>query len=176
MDQLIPDPPKVELCEDQLFLFDIACADFNGDGIDEILLSGREPADPSGWQLFATIYTYDPESGNLTNQLKQTIYTQPDPLYDIGNFNLATGHLLTTEKDQAIIGFYQYSPDARINQTDDTVSVTIIPFETDNLLSDILVGSAVVQKRDTLDIDCMYARISTMTAYDVNTKKHHFRD
>ena len=168
MDQLIPDPPKVELCEDQMYLFDIACADFNGDGIDEILLSGRESASPSGWQIFSTIYAYDPESGNLTNQLKQTIYTQPDPLYDIGNFNLATGHFTTTDKDQAVIGVYQYNPYARDNQTEDTVSVTIIPFETDDLLSDFVVGSPVVQKRDTLDIDCLYSRISTMTAYDVN--------
>jgi hypothetical protein len=168
IDQLITNPPKIELCEDQMYLFDIACADFNGDGIDEILLSGREPANPTGWQLFATIYTYDPESGNLTNQLKQAIYTQPDPLYDIGNFNLTTGHLTSTDKDQAVIGVYQYNPDARINQTDDTVSVTIIPFETNDLLTDIVVGTQVIQKKDTVDIDCMYSRISTMTAYDVN--------
>ena len=165
MDQPIENPPKVELCEDAMYLFDIECGDFNGDGTDEILLGGREPASPSGWQFFTKIYTYEPESGNLVAKVKETIYTQVDSLYDVANLNLAAGHLATTNKDQAVVGFYQYNqyrPDA------DTVSFTIIPIEANDLLTEISVGPLVVQKKDTLDAGCMIFRESTMKVKDIN--------
>jgi len=169
MDQPIENPPKVKLCEDAMYLFDIECGDFNGDGTDEILLGGREPASPSGWQFFVKIYTYEATSGNLTAQVKDTVYTQLDSLYDVANLNLAAGHLTTSDKDQAIVGFYQYNPDSwLISQTPDTVSYTIVPIEANNQLTEIIVGPALVQKKDTLDASCMISRISTMKTKDIN--------
>ncbi|MEN8194480.1 MAG: T9SS type A sorting domain-containing protein [Bacteroidota bacterium] len=169
MDQFVPDPPKIELCEDGTYLFEIECADFNSDGIDEILLGGREPANPTGWQFFIKMYSYEIESGNLIAKVKDTVYTQVDPLYDVSDLNLGAGYLTSMDKEQAIVSFYQYNPYARDSQIPDTVSFTIIPIEANDLLTKITVGSPVVQKKDTLDgDDCMYSRLSTLEAYDVN--------
>lgn len=168
IDQEIPEPAKVELCEDEMHLFEIECGDFNGDGIDEILLGGRESANPSGWQYFARIYSYEPSSGNLVAQVKDTIFTQPDSLYDVANLNLAIGHFTNPDKEQAIVGFYQYSPFARDNQTADTVSYTIIPIEVNSLLTEFTIGTPYIQFADTLERDCFYNRLSTLVAADVN--------
>ncbi len=168
MDQALTEPPKIELCEDWMHLFEIECADFNGDGIDEILLGGRESANPSGWQYFAKIYSYEPASGNLVAQVKDTIYIQPDALYDVANLNLAVGHFSTPDKEQAVIGFYEYNPFARNAGIADTVSYTIIPFEVNDLLTEINAGSTLIQKVDTLESGCHYSRISTLVAADVN--------
>ena len=74
MDQPIIEPPLVDLCEDQMFLFEIECADLNGDGIDEIVLAGREPRDPFGWQIFINVYSYNAETGQLVAQVSDDIY------------------------------------------------------------------------------------------------------
>ncbi len=168
IDQSVPEPPKIHLCEDKMRLFEIGCGDFNGDGTDQILLGGREPASPSGWQYFAKIYSYEVASGNLIARVKDTIYTQPDSLYDVANLNLAVGHFTSQEKEQAIIGFYQYNPFAGIGESD-TVSYTIIPFELNDPLTEISIGPELIQEADTLDIGCFYSRFSTLIATDVNT-------
>ena len=146
MDQALVSPPEMNLCEDYAHLFEIECGDFNGDGIDEILLGGREPATPSGWQYFAKIYSYESASGNLVAQVKDTVYTQPDTLRDVANLNLAIGHFTTPDKEQAIIGFYQYDPFARNSQVADTVSYTLVPFEVNQQLTEINTGTIRIQK------------------------------
>jgi hypothetical protein len=168
MDQPIVEPAELELCEDQMHLFEIECGDFNGDGIDEILLGGRENASPSGWQYFTTIYSYESGTGNLVAQLKDIVYTQPDPNYDVANLNLAIGHFSTQEKEQAIVGFYEYTP--LTSRVTDTVSYTIVPFEVNDLLTEINVGPIYIQRTDTLEggDDCHYSRFSTLVAADAN--------
>ena len=168
MDQPVPKPPKINLCEDGMSLFDIECGDFNGDGTDEILLGGREPASPSGWQFFAKIYSYDAQSGNILARVKDTLFIQPDPQYDVADLNLAVGHFISMNNEQAIAGFYQYNPYSLANDTPDTVSFTVIPFEVNNLLNEINVGPLEIQKKDTLEAQCMYFRTSTLKAADVN--------
>jgi hypothetical protein len=166
MDQQIEVPSESDLCEDNASLFDIKCGDFNGDGKDEILLSGREPANPSGWQLFTNIYAYDEATAHLIAEVKKVVYTQPNPAYDLNNINLAAGHFATGNKDMAIIGFCQGNPIKYPNP--DTVSYTIIPIEVNDLLTDITAGSPVIQKLDTLGIDCLYDWLSTLKSKDVN--------
>ena len=168
MDPEIFEPLKIDLCEDVLKLFDIECGDFNGDGIDEILLGGREPASPYGWQFFTRLYTYDQTSEDITEQVHQIVYVEPDTLYDVAELNIATGHFTTADKEQAIVSFCQYNPYARDNATADTVSFTLVPVEANDLLTEINAGPAVVQKNDTLVTDCMCGRVSTLKGEDLN--------
>ena len=168
MDQPIEYPPDINLCEDQTYLFDIECGDFNGDGIDEILLGGREPANPSGWQFFTKIYAYDETSGNLIAKVKKVVYTQPNPDYDVNKLNLAAGHFITGNKDLAIVGFCEGVPEKQFpNPGPDTLSFTIIPIEVNDLLTDITAGSPVIQRLDTIDISCD-EWFSTLEGKDVN--------
>jgi hypothetical protein len=160
MDQPVPEPPEMNLCEDRTYLFDIECGDFDDDGIDEILLGGREPANPTGWQLFASVYTYNPVNGALSAKVKKIIYTSTEN--QLITVNLASGHFTTAAKDLAVAGFYQVP-----TSWPDTLSYTIIPIEINDSLNEILTGALVTQKQDTLDQGC-YSRISTLVAEDIN--------
>ncbi|MBN2708798.1 MAG: T9SS type A sorting domain-containing protein [Calditrichaceae bacterium] len=162
-------PPVIELCEDRMHLFDIECGDFNGDGIDEIILGARQQADPDGWQFITRVYSYDSVSGDLTAKVDKSIYIQDNSIYDVANLNLAAGYLTAADKEQIVAGFYQYNPEARGSHPD-TAFVTLIALEVNDMLTDITTGPAVEQHRDTIDIDidCMYDRLSTLTTEDVN--------
>ncbi len=61
----LTDPPEMWLCEDQTYLFDMESGDFNGDGIYELLIIGREDGQPgNAWNIFANVYAYDDQNQN----------------------------------------------------------------------------------------------------------------
>lgn len=168
MDQWVAEPPEINLCEDQMILFDIECADFNGDGIAEIMLSGRKGLTPAGWSLFTNIYSYDSLSTNLLPKAKNDVFIQLDPLYDIANFNTAAGKFVTSDKASGILGCYQYNPLSRDGGTPDTVSYSLIPFNVSPDLNTLQVGEPFIQLKDTLLVGCFYDRLSVLICKDVN--------
>ena len=166
-DQEIQVPPEISLCEDQVYLYDIECTDFNGDSIDEILLTGRMAYDPAGWQIFANIYAYNESSGNLEARIKDTIYTQTKSYVDIGNFNTASGKFHSTDMEDAVIGFFQYNTIYHTG-ADDTIANILIPVQVDAQLSAMSIGEPIYQRQDTIPWACYYSRTSTLYPSDVN--------
>jgi hypothetical protein len=164
-DQEILEPPVSNLCEDMMLLYDIQCADFNGDGIDEILLSGRTNMDPSGYKIFANIYAYDTLSRQMKALTKKIIYSQPDSNYDIGNFNTAAGNFHYPNKEDVAVSLLEYNP---IYTATDTISNLLIPFELNPELTTIIAGDPIYQRQDTIPHQCFYNRISTLIPVDVN--------
>ncbi len=169
-DQEIQVPPDFKLCEDQLYLYDIECADFNGDSIDEILLTGRMAFEPGGWQIFANVYSYNESSGNLEARIKDTIYTQAKSYFDIGDFNTASGNFHSPDMEDAVIGFFQYNTDFGTDWTD-TIANILIPIEVDAQLSSMTIGEPIYQRLDTIPWECLYSRTSTLCAADVNNDR-----
>jgi hypothetical protein len=165
-DQEITEPPQVNLCEDNLVLFDLQCADFNGDGIDEILLSGRISLALEGYQVFANLYAFSESGDTLEAMVKDTIFIQSNPSFDIGNFNSASGNFHSPDEEDAVIGLFQYSPVAAIS---DTISNILIPLEMDSQLTTITAGEPIYQRQDTVPFDCYYRRTSTLLPVDLNS-------
>ncbi len=169
MDQKLSVPPDIGLCEDELFMFDIECADFNGDDIDEILLTGRNGAGETGWEIFANIYAWDSLASEIVLKSQKTLFSREDNRYDIGNFNVATGHFITVEKEHGVVSLFQYMPKIYGGGLPaDTISNILIPFGADAGLENITVGEPVFQQQDTLARDCWYDRFSTLICSDVN--------
>jgi hypothetical protein len=163
-DQEISAPPEIEVCEDQVFLYEIECVDFNSDGIDEILLSGRKAYEPAGWQIFANIYAYNEAEEILEAKVEQPLYTQTNPNRDVTCFNTASGKFFYPDSEQAVVGFYQHNP----TRPPDTVAYILIPFDADNQLNTLNIGEPIYQWQDTLGDEPCYSRSSTLTAIDVN--------
>ncbi len=171
MDQAVQHPPKIGLCEDYLYLFDLECGDFNGDGVDEILLTGREEMAPAGWQMFANVYTYNTGTGELEAAAKDIIYTQPDTTSDLSNLNIAVGHFNSADRDQAVISVNQYGPyiySQYQTDPDDTLSFYLFPLELDDQLSTFKQGATHIQMEDTVARGCYYSRLSTLMSRDLN--------
>jgi hypothetical protein len=166
MDQEITNPPAYGLCEDQLQLFDIECADFNGDNIDEILLAGRVGSG-EGWELFTNIYQWDTLATQLVLKSDTVLYSREDIAYDIANLNIATGNFITGEKEAGVISFLLYIPTVDVDDPD-TLSNILIPFETDESLENFTIGEPVYQKQDTLLATCWNSWLSTLICQDVN--------
>ena len=80
---------------------------------------------------------------------------------------MASGHFFTLDKEEAVIGFYQYCPD-NINNVSDTVSFSLIPIEVNTPLTEISAGLPVVQKQEIIPFDCRYGRKSTLVGKDLN--------
>ena len=168
-DQLVTEPPEINLCEDQTSLFHLECADFNGDGIDEILLTGRQARDPEGWQIFANVYSWNESNSNLELIDKKVLYTQTNPGYDIGNINSEAGFFHSADKESAVVGIFEYHTDAYGDgSTWDTVANILLPLEMDDQLNEISTGEPVFQRQDTLPPECYYNRGSTLHARDFN--------
>ena len=169
MDQKVTIPPKINLCEDQLLMFDIECADFNGDGIAEILLTGRNGVGENGWEIFADIYSWDSSASQIVLKSNATLYSREDNTYDMGNFNVAAGHFISADKDNGVVSFLQYLPDVYgTGASEDTISNILIPFGVNADLDLITVGEPVIQQHDTLATECWYDRFSTLVCLDVN--------
>ena len=168
-DQLIEEPAGINLCEDMMFIFDIECADFNGDGIDEILLSGRRDRDPSGYHIFANVYSLNQGTGNLEAKTKKDIFSQEIANYDIGNFNMASGYFHSTTTKDAVIGLLQYEKDVYGGIIKNTfVSNILIPVSANSLLNEMTVGDLIYQRHDSIPNRCYYYRTSTLVAEDFN--------
>ena len=166
MDQEITVPPKQQLCETTLQLFEIECADFNGDNIDEILLAGRNRSG-EGWELFANIYQWDTLANKPVLKSHTTLYSREDNIYEIGHLNIATGYFITSEKEAGVISFIQYIPSSNWGDPD-TLSNILIPFETDGSLENCTLGEPVYQKQDTQLTTCRHYWGSTLICEDVN--------
>ncbi len=168
-DQLVTEPPKMNLCEDMTSLFHLQCADFNGDGIDEILLTGHTAIEPEGWQIFANVYAWNKNSGNLEAIASKEIYTQTDPGYGIGNMNSAAGYFHSPDRQSAVVSIFQYHTDVYGSGVgSDTISNILLPLVMDEHLSEIIPGEPVFQRQDTIPPRCYYERSSTLTAIDIN--------
>ncbi len=169
IDQEITIPPDINLCEDQLYLFDIECADFNGDAIDEVLLAGRNGLDGGGWEMFANIYEYDTLATDLVLKSHMPLYTNTNALFDITNINVAAGHFISAEKENGVISFHRNFPSAVWGDAlTDTISHILVPFEADQSLQNITVGDPVFQLQDTVGVHCWYYVTSVLQAADVN--------
>ncbi len=168
-DQLIREPQGINLCEDGMYLFDIECADLNGDGRDEILLSGRQDLDPAGYQIFANIYRYNEATGDLEARARKIVFEQTNAGYDIENFNMASGHFHSPDINTAVIGVYEFEKGVYGDVEANTfVSDLLIPVEIDSGLSEITTGTPVYQRHDSIPNHCYYDRISTLEAEDLN--------
>jgi len=167
-DQVMVEPSENGLCEDVAFLFDIEVVDFNGDGIDAIVLSGRRPNAPSGYQVFAHVYTYDQTSGTLNSLASDTLYTQINPQREIGNFNTASGKFYSGAQEQFVVSIFEYDVFAYENGQPDTIANIIIPVAVDENFGELDVGEPVYQRQDTIPHECYYDRSSTLCATDVN--------
>jgi hypothetical protein len=168
-DQLVSEPPVVNLCEDQTSLFELECVDFNGDGIDEILLTGRSAIDPDGWQVFANVYAWNENSGILESVDKKVIYSANNTGFDIGNINSASGYFHYPDTETAVVSIFEYSPYAYGDGvTWDTIANFLISLEMDHQLNEVSAWEPIFQRQDTLPPECHYSRASTLTAYDFN--------
>jgi hypothetical protein len=167
MDQEITVPPEIELCEDRLQLFDIECADLNGDQIDEIVLAGRTGSGAEGWEIFTNIYSWDTLATELVRDSHATLFSRTDHVYDIQYFNMATGNFSSSEKESGVLGFSLYQPLPWNPSFVDTVSYVLIQFEADESLQNITAGEAVVQWQDTIENACR-DRLGTLICEDVN--------
>jgi hypothetical protein len=168
-DQLVAEPPKMNLCEDQASMFHLECVDFNGDGIHEILLTGRAAIEPEGWEVFANVYAWNTGSGSLEAVAKETLYTRTNAGYDIGNMNSAAGYFHSPDKQSAVVAVFQYHTDVYgSGVTWDTVANILLPVKMDDQLSSITAGEPVFQRQDTIPPECYYERTSTLTACDMN--------
>ncbi len=159
-------PPEIYLCEGQTYFFDIESGDFNGDGILELLITGREDGQPnSAWNIFANIYAYDDQDQNLKLQSENIIYSQEKSQFDIWNINLVVDHIISEEKEDAVVGFFQYVPKASVT---DTVSYTLVPINIHDQMDTISIGTMVKQYQDSIPTECFYDRLSTLEAKDIN--------
>jgi len=160
------DPPEIWLCEDQSYLFDIESGDFNGDGILELLITGREDGQPgSAWNIFANIYAYDDQNQNLKLKSENIIYSQEKAHFDIWNINLVADHIISEEAEDAVVGFLQYAQGE--NQAD-TVSFTLVPIDIHDQLDTLSIGTIEKQYQNTIPPECFYDRQSTLEAKDIN--------
>jgi hypothetical protein len=168
-DQRVCIPAEIGLCEDQMYLFDLECADFNGDGIDEILLAGRDSLAGGGWEMYASIYELDTINTELVLKSHASLYSNPNPLYDIANLNVAAGHFESIEQEQGVISLFRYIPTAEWGDAlTDTVTHILVPFETDESLEQITAGEPCIQMQDTIPRDCWYNSNSVLIGADVN--------
>ena len=168
-DQIISASGNINLCEDDMFIFDIECADLNGDGIDEILLSGRKDKDPSGYEIFANLYSYNEGLGKLEAKLKNIVFEQTNPDFDIANFNLESGNFHSRDMKTAVIGIYEFEKEVYGNAASKTfVSNILIPVKINPDLDEMTTGTHIYQRNDSIPNDCYYQRISTLQAEDFN--------
>lgn len=168
-DQLIQEPAAVSLCEDMMFLYDIECCDLNGDGIDEILLSGRRDRTPSGYNIFANVYSMNQNTGILESKIKKDIFSQDVANYDIGNFNMVSGFFHSTSAKSAVIGLLEYENNVYGGLIKKTfVSNILIPVSVNSPLSEMVVEDPIYQRHDSIPNNCYYNRTSTLVAEDFN--------
>jgi hypothetical protein len=171
-DQEITEPAVINLCEDEIYLYEIEAIDFNNDGIDEILVSGRKQSDTSGWQIFANVYSYNESEKKLERKINESVYTQTDENYDIACFDVTGGKFFNADTMQAVIGFLQYTPYEYPNYHPDTLAFILVPFKTNEELNVLMTGNPVYLWQDILGgptgSEPCYFRSSTLTAADVN--------
>jgi hypothetical protein len=167
-DQFITEPSDLSLCEDQTSLFNLQCLDFNGDGIDEILLTGRNNLESGGWEIFASVYAWNNESGILEAIAKESLYTQTNVKYDIGNINSFAGYFHSTTRESAVVSIFQNHIDAYDLNQKDTISNILLPFSMNDQLTAITKGNLIYQRQDTIPAECYYGRSSTLIACDIN--------
>lgn len=84
--------------------WDIASGDFNGDGIDEIVLVTVKPAPSNSWNMFAKVYSVN-DQGNLIAKGSTNVF--PKPAYTIFETNVvvATGDYDAHADDEIALGF-----------------------------------------------------------------------
>lgn len=103
MDLMIPVPPAPDGLEAMFTLFEMTSGDFNGDGVDEILVVGRENGDPAGWDLNASIYSYEAGNTTLTRNRKDLLYRVRDTDTELFNVSVMSGYLNSTIREQAVV-------------------------------------------------------------------------
>ncbi len=160
MDQSMQLPSMVGLGDGQVHLFEIAAGDFNGDEIDEILLVGREPMDPVGWQIFLKIYSYDSVGVKLVPGAKEIAYSMPNTSYGVADVNATTGRISNVEYDQAVVSFFTYRPDAGYF-TPDTTHYYLLPVSVNADLSTISTADLFLQQRLFTETSAIYDGFTT---------------
>lgn len=99
--------------------YDITTGDLNGDGKDEILLVGRAAGESGGWNLLASVFSYDPGDNRLVGILIDTLLTVTDDLSYLTNVNVIIGYLNSEDSQQAIVNY------SLLNLTEENISESI---------------------------------------------------
>ncbi len=119
-------------------LYDIAAGDFDGDLMDEIILSAYSQQSQTNWAIYAKAYDYVEDNGSYSlvpKVKKDDFYTSNDfwsSAYKVNNIAIAAGDFKNNTLDELIVDFVvtNNSSEARnyilpgsINLTMDTLSV-----------------------------------------------------
>ena len=99
--------------------YDITTGDLNGDGKDEILLVGRAAGESGGWNLLASVFSYDPGENRLAGIRTDTLLTVTDNLSYLTNVNVISGYLNSENSQQAIVNY------SLLNLREDNVAESI---------------------------------------------------
>lgn len=94
-----------------LNIFELTAGDFNGDGVDEIILVGRQSSG-SGWELFASVYSYSKGNAQLVQNNHGIFHTMPDSipdlLFEVSDVSVWNGRFVEGAPEQAVVGFTHY--------------------------------------------------------------------
>jgi hypothetical protein len=85
--------------------FDIATGEFDGDGVDELVLTGVKPP-VNDWRIFCTVYDFNWETNTLINKLDQYgVYRYPQlNNYKMDRLSIVTGDTDGDNLDEIVLG------------------------------------------------------------------------
>ncbi len=103
----LPVPPSPSQVESYFNIFVFTSADFDDNGKEELLLTGRVPMESGGWELQANVYSYQTGIDSLVRFLSEVVYARTDTLYDVLGLEVASGNLNDTGSQQVVIHLNQ---------------------------------------------------------------------
>jgi hypothetical protein len=120
-------------------IYDIAAGDFDGDGLDEIILTGYDEQSTTNWSIFTKIYDVTNNNGNLSlvpKVKKSDFYTYAD--YNNSNYRINKIVLVTGDFE---------------NNTLDQFAVDFVLYKTSNITYNKILPASVSMGLDTINVD-----------------------